>query len=35
MIRAGASVAGRVVGEAEAGPLEHHIVGWAGGDRDG
>lgn len=26
--RAGASVAGRVVSEAEAGPLEHHIVDW-------
>ena len=28
MIRAGASVAGRVVGEDDAGPLEHHIVEW-------
>lgn len=28
VIRAGVSVAGRVVGEAEAGPLEHHIVDW-------
>lgn len=27
-IHAGVSVAGRVVGEAEAGPLEHHIVEW-------
>jgi len=26
--RAGASVAGRVVSETEAGPLEHHIVDW-------
>ena len=31
MIRAGVSVAGRVVGENDAGPLEHHIVDW---DRD-
>ena len=29
MIRAGACVAGRVVSETEAGPLEHHIVEWA------
>jgi uncharacterized cysteine cluster protein YcgN (CxxCxxCC family) len=28
MVRAGASVAGRVVGEDDAGPLEHHIVEW-------
>ena len=28
MIRAGACVAGRVVGEDDAGPLEHHIVEW-------
>ncbi len=28
MIRAGASVAGRVVSEDDAGPLEHHIVEW-------
>lgn len=27
--RAGASVAGRVVSETEAGPLEHHIVDWS------
>lgn len=26
--RAGASVAGRVISEREAGPLEHHIVDW-------
>lgn len=28
MIRAGASVAGRVISEDDAGPLEHHIVEW-------
>lgn len=28
MVRAGVSVAGRVVGEDDAGPLEHHIVEW-------
>jgi hypothetical protein len=28
MVRAGACVAGRVVGEDEVGPLEHHIVEW-------
>ncbi len=28
VMRAGASVAGRVVSETEAGPLEHHIVDW-------
>lgn len=28
MIRAGACVAGRVIGEDDAGPLEHHIVEW-------
>ena len=28
MIRAGASVVGRVVSETDAGPLEHHIVEW-------
>ncbi|RIV77939.1 YcgN family cysteine cluster protein [Pelagerythrobacter aerophilus] len=27
--RAGASVAGRVVSETDAGPLEHHIVDWS------
>lgn len=27
--RAGASVAGRVISETEAGPLEHHIVDWS------
>ena len=31
MIRAGACVAGRVVGEDEAGPIEHHIVEWDAG----
>ena len=29
MIRAGASVVGRVVSETDAGPLEHHIVDWS------
>ena len=28
VIRAGVSVAGRVVSETDAGPLEHHIVDW-------
>jgi len=28
VIRAGVSVAGRVIGEDEAGPVEHHIVEW-------
>ena len=28
MRRAGQSVAGKVVSETEAGPLEHHIVDW-------
>ena len=28
MKRAGVSVAGRVVSETDAGPLEHHIVEW-------
>jgi uncharacterized cysteine cluster protein YcgN (CxxCxxCC family) len=31
MIAAGASIAGRVVNEDEAGPLEHHIVEWDAG----
>ncbi|HWK41139.1 MAG TPA: YcgN family cysteine cluster protein [Croceibacterium sp.] len=31
MINAGACVAGRVVGEDDAGPLEHHIVEWDAG----
>ena len=35
MVRAGACVAGRVVGEDEAGPLEHHIVEWPNGHRGG
>jgi uncharacterized protein len=34
MIRAGACVAGRVVGEDDAGPLEHHIVEWSKGNPD-
>lgn len=32
VIRAGVSVAGRVISENEAGPLEHHIVEWADGE---
>jgi len=32
--RAGASVAGRVVSEIDAGPLEHHIVDWDGSGAD-
>jgi uncharacterized cysteine cluster protein YcgN (CxxCxxCC family) len=28
--QAGISVAGRVVGERQAGPLEHHVVDWPG-----
>jgi uncharacterized protein len=28
MVAAGASVAGRVVSESQAGPLEHHVVEW-------
>ena len=32
VIRAGVSVAGRVISEDEAGPLEHHIVEWGDGD---
>ncbi|MEM1053305.1 MAG: YcgN family cysteine cluster protein [Pseudomonadota bacterium] len=28
VVHAGVSVAGRVISEAEAGPLEHHIVDW-------
>lgn len=35
MIAAGASVAGRVVSESVAGPLDHHIVDWdADGDEE-
>lgn len=34
VIRAGISVAGRVIGEADAGPLEHHIVDWDGENWD-
>ena len=33
--RAGVSAAGRVVSDTEAGPLEHHIVEWPSGERDG
>lgn len=32
--RAGVSIAGRVVSETAAGPLEHHIVEWPSGERD-
>ena len=32
VVRAGVSVAGRVVREDEAGPLEHHVVDWGDGD---
>ena len=28
VVRAGVSVAGRVISESDAGPLEHHIVNW-------
>ena len=34
VIRAGVSVAGRVISEDEAGPLEHHIVEWGDGEDD-
>lgn len=34
VIRAGVSVAGRVVSEDMAGPLEHHVVDWDGDDDD-
>lgn len=30
VVRAGAAVAGRVVAERDAGPLEHHVAGWPG-----
>lgn len=30
VVRAGVSVAGRVISEVDAGPLEHHIVDWDG-----
>jgi uncharacterized protein len=30
VVRAGASVIGRAIGEREAGPLEHHVVDWPG-----
>ena len=32
VVRAGVSVAGRVISEDEAGPLEHHIVEWSDGE---
>ena len=32
VITAGVSVAGRVISEDEAGPLEHHIVEWSDGE---
>lgn len=32
VVRAGVSVAGRAISEDEAGPLEHHIVEWDGGE---
>lgn len=35
VIRAGVSVAGRVISENEAGPLEHHIVDWGDGENCG
>ena len=34
VIAAGVSVAGRVISEDEAGPLEHHIVEWGDGEGD-
>jgi uncharacterized cysteine cluster protein YcgN (CxxCxxCC family) len=34
VVRAGVSVAGRVISEIEAGPLEHHIVDWGDEDED-
>lgn len=34
VIRAGVSVAGRVISENEAGPLEHHVVEWGDGGYD-
>ncbi|QZD88887.1 YcgN family cysteine cluster protein [Qipengyuania aurantiaca] len=34
VIAAGVSVAGRVISEDEAGPLEHHIVEWADGEEE-
>jgi uncharacterized cysteine cluster protein YcgN (CxxCxxCC family) len=33
MVRAGACIAGKVVSERDAGPLEHHVVDW--GDTEG
>ena len=34
VVRAGVSVAGRVISETEAGPLEHHVVDWGDEDED-
>lgn len=34
VVRAGVSVAGRVISETDAGPIEHHIVDWPGGRQD-
>ena len=34
VIAAGISVAGRVISEDEAGPLEHHIVEWGDGEEE-
>ena len=34
VIRAGVSVAGRVISEDDAGPLEHHIVDWSDGEEE-
>ena len=34
VIAAGVSVAGRVISEDEAGPLEHHIVEWGDGEEE-
>ncbi|QZD86536.1 YcgN family cysteine cluster protein [Qipengyuania psychrotolerans] len=34
VIHAGVSVAGRVISEDDAGPLEHHIVDWSDGEEE-
>ena len=34
VVRAGVSVAGRVISETEAGPMEHHVVDWGDEDED-
>jgi len=34
VVRAGVSVAGRVVSETDAGPLEHHVVEWDDDDEE-